>query len=203
VAIANYSMASAAYYLGSQADEVVASPSAQVGWIGTVSVHQEFAKADEMAGVTTTIFRDPPGKFGGNEYEPLSDQARAEKQQAVEDYSGQFYAAVSKGRGVPVSTVKRDFGAGGGLTAARAKAAGLVDRVETIDQTIARMATGKVKPRSSAQATAISTSVLAAVTDPAELLDVAAGGRRTDEDLDELALERAIAARSSRSRRSA
>jgi len=143
VAIADYTMASAAYYLGAQADEVVASPSSDVGWIGTVLVHREFSKMDEAAGITTTIFRDPPGKYGGNEFEPLSDKAREELQQSVDDYSRQFHNAVAKARGVPVATVKADFGQGGGMTAARAKAAGLVDRVETIDETIRRLATGK------------------------------------------------------------
>lgn len=143
VAIADYTMASAAYYLGSAADEVVASPSAMVGWIGTVMAHTEFSKADEMAGVTTTVIRNPPGKAGANEFEPLSEQARAELQQTVDDFSAQFHAAVAKGRGVPVATVKSDFGQGGGMTAARAKAAGLVDRVETFDATVRRLATGR------------------------------------------------------------
>jgi ClpP class serine protease len=39
VAIANYGMASAALYLGAQADELVASPSSMVGWIGTALIH--------------------------------------------------------------------------------------------------------------------------------------------------------------------
>lgn len=147
VSISNYSMASAAYYLGSQADEVVASPSSMTGWVGTVLVHQEFSKADEQQGVTTTIFRDPPGKFGGNEYEPLSDTARAELQQQVDDFSGQFYNAAAKGRGISTATVKSDFGQGGGMSAQRAKSAGLVDRVETIDDTVRRMAQGKVQTR--------------------------------------------------------
>lgn len=143
VAIANSMMASAAVYLASQADEVVASPSAEVGWIGTVTVHTEFSKADASAGITTTVIRNPAGKYGGNEFEPLSDQARAELQQAVDDYSAQFHAAVAKGRGVPVSKVKSDFGQGGGMTAARARAAGLVDRVEAFDATVRRLATGR------------------------------------------------------------
>ena len=143
VAIADYSMASAAYYLGAQADEVVASPSARVGWIGTVMAHTEYSKADEIAGITTTVFRNPPGKAGANEFEPLSDKARAELQQAVDDYSAQFVAAVAKGRGVSPATVREDYGQGGGMSAARAKAAGLVDRVESFDATIRRLATGK------------------------------------------------------------
>jgi len=152
VAIANYGMASAAYYLGAQADEVVASPSSMVGWIGTVMVHQEFSKMDEQAGVTTRIFRDPAGKFGGNEFEPLSDKAAADFQRDVGDFSTQFVNAVAKGRGVSVATVRADFGEGGGMTAARAKAAGLVDRVETFDATVGRLAGNKVQARIAAAA---------------------------------------------------
>lgn len=154
VAISDYCMASAAYYLGSQADEVVASPSSVVGWIGTVTIHQEFSKADEMAGVTTTIIRNPPGKFGANEYEPLSDAARTAIQDRVDERSAQFYSAVSKGRGVPVSTVKSEYGAGDGMTASKAKAAGLVDRVDTLDGTLRRMASGKITSRASTAAIA-------------------------------------------------
>lgn len=143
VSIADYTMASAAAYLGCQADEVVASPSSMVGWIGTVMVLQEFSKMDEMMGVTTNILRDPPGKYGGNEFEPLSDQARTELQQIVDDASAQFHSAMAKGRGITVAQVRADFGQGGGMSAARAKAAGLVDRVDTFDATVRRLATGK------------------------------------------------------------
>lgn len=143
VAISNYTMASAAYYLGSQADEIVASPSSEVGWIGVVLVHQEFSKADELEGITTTIIRNPAGKYGGNQFEPLSDKARQEFQELIDERSAQFHQAVSKGRGVPVAKVKSDFGQGGGMTASRAKAAGLVDRVESFDATVRRLATGR------------------------------------------------------------
>jgi len=143
VSIANYMMASAALYLGSQADELVASPSSVIGWVGTVMVHQEFSKMDELAGVTTTIIRNPPGKYGGNEFEPLSDQARTEFQAITDERTAQFTNAMARGRGVSAAKVRSDFGQGGGMTASRAKAVGLVDRVETIDETVRRMATGK------------------------------------------------------------
>ncbi len=143
VAIANYQMASAAYYLGSQADEVIASPSATVGWIGTAMVHQEESRYLDTEGVTTTIIRNPPGKLGGNPYEPLSDQARSEYQAMVDERTAQFHATVARGRGVPVSVVRSDFGQGGGMSATKARTAGLVDRVEPFDDTLYRLATGK------------------------------------------------------------
>ncbi|MES2210969.1 MAG: S49 family peptidase [Chloroflexota bacterium] len=156
VAIANYHMASAAYYLSSQADEVVASPSSEVGWIGAATIHQEASRALDAEGITTTIFRNPAGKFGGNPYEPISDKASQEYQAVIDELSAQFQAAVAKGRGVSVATVKADYGQGGGMSASRAKAAGLVDRIETFDDTVRRLAAGKVTMRpQSTQARAV------------------------------------------------
>lgn len=153
--IANYCMASAAYWIGSQADEVIASPSAMVGWIGCVAVHTEYSKADEMTGVTNTVIRHPDGKYGGNEYEPLTDKARTELQQMVDDYGNKFETDVAKARSVPVATVRSDFGEGGGMTAQRAKTAGLVDLVATYDEAITRLATGKVVSRRAAAADSV------------------------------------------------
>lgn len=143
VAISNYLMASAALYLMSGADEIVASPSSEVGWVGCVQVHQEFSRALDAEGVTTNILRDPAGKYGGNAYEPLSDKARDEIMAVISERSAQFHVAVAKGRGVTVAKVKSDFGQGGGMTATRAKAVGMVDRVESFDDTIRRLASGK------------------------------------------------------------
>ncbi len=130
VAIADYTMASAALYLGAQADEIVASPSSEVGWIGTVMVLTEYSKMDEMDGITRTILRNPPGKYGGNPYEPLSDQARGEFQAIVDERSAQFHTAIARARGVSVATVKADFGKGGGMTASKAKAAACTSGVQ-------------------------------------------------------------------------
>src|SRR6185369_13330147 len=142
-AIADYVMASAAYYIACQADEVIASPSSLVGSIGCKLVHQEFSKMDENLGITTNIIAMPAAKVEGNEYEPLSEQARATLEQRVGDYYAQFVNAVAKGRGVTAAEVKAGYGEGRVLTAGRAKTAGLVDRVDTFDNTIRRLATGK------------------------------------------------------------
>jgi signal peptide peptidase SppA len=214
VAIADYGIASAAYYVVSGVDEIVASPSSMVGWIGTAMIHTEFSKMDEMAGATTTIIRNPKGKMLVNEYEPLTEPARDELQQAVDDYTAAFHSRVASNRGVSVATVKSDYGGGGGMTAVRAKAAGLVDRVDTFDGTIARLAAGKVKLRASG-AQAIAERLGAELVSPGlyriegrlvagealeDGMDLAAASDETlavhaSEDLDEIALERAIATR--------
>lgn len=152
VAVSNTLMCSAAYYLAAQADEVVASPSSITGSIGVYIEHVEFSKADEMAGVTTTIIRVPEAKHEINDAEPLPDAGRAHLEQIAGDYYDQFVNAVAKGRGVTASAVKAGYGEGRALTARRALAAGLVDRVGTLEETHARLAAGKgPMPRTAAR----------------------------------------------------
>lgn len=143
VAIANTLMASAAYYVACQADEVVASPSSLTGSIGVFLEHVEFSRADEAEGVTATVIRRPAGKHEVNAVEPLSDDARSHLQEMIDDYYGQFVGAVAKGRGVTPAVVRAGYGEGRVLTARRALEAGLVDRVETYDEALRRLATGK------------------------------------------------------------
>jgi ClpP class serine protease len=66
-------------------------------------------------------------------------------QTAVNDYYGMFTADVAKGRGVGQQEVMDGYGEGRTLTAKRAKSAGLVDRVATLNETIARLGTGRAK----------------------------------------------------------
>lgn len=143
VAVASGMMASAAYYLGCQADEVVASPSSVVGSVGCVTVQWEESRALDEAGITVNVIRNPVAKYEGNPYEPLSDEARAHLQERTDDYADAFRASVAKARGVPVSAVKAGYGQGRSLGAKRALEAKLVDRIATLDETIVRLATGK------------------------------------------------------------
>jgi signal peptide peptidase SppA len=152
VAVVNTMCCSGAYYLASQMDEIVGSPSSITGDIGVFIEHTEFSRADDEAGVTTTIVRQPAGKHDPNDVEPLSDAGRAYLEEIVGDYYGQFVAAVSKGRGVPAADIRKGYGQGRSMTAARAKAAGLVDRIDTLEGTVARLSLTKPRARASARA---------------------------------------------------
>jgi ClpP class serine protease len=55
IAVANTLAASAAYWLASQADELVVTPSGHVGAIGIYTVHQEGSRMLDEMGITTTI----------------------------------------------------------------------------------------------------------------------------------------------------
>lgn len=146
IAVANSMMASAAYYIASAADEVVATPSALVGSIGVVMLHFDESEAMKSLGVTPTLISAGKHKTSGNPYEPLTDETRELLQEMVDESYDQFVASVAKHRATTKRDVKARYGEGFVLTAAPAKADGLVDRIETIEDTVRRLA----RPRRSA-----------------------------------------------------
>lgn len=136
LALANDVAASAAYWLAAQAGEFMVTPSGQVGSIGVYAVHFDMSGAYEQAGINVSIISAGEKKTEGNEFEPLSDDARASIQKRVDAYYDQFAADVAAGRGTTAAKVKADFGQGGMLLATEAKTAGMVDRVGTMDDAL-------------------------------------------------------------------
>jgi signal peptide peptidase SppA len=148
VAIANGMMASAAYWIASQAHETIASPSvvdASIGSIGVYTVRQDLSAALEKQGIKTTIISAGKFKVDGNPTEPLSDEAKAAIQKTVDDAYAKFTSDVARGRGVDASAVRSGYGEGRVLSAADAKRAGLVDRIATMDDTLARLSSPQVR----------------------------------------------------------
>lgn len=139
VAVANHEMCSAAYWIGASADEVVATPSAMVGSIGVYTYHDDISEALAKAGVKRTLIKAGPHKAEQSPAAPLSEDARKHLQSYADDVYGQFVAAVARGRGVPAAEVEGRFGGGRSVNARAALAAGMVDRVATLDREIARM----------------------------------------------------------------
>lgn len=132
--------ASAAYWLATQADEVVVTPSGQVGSVDVYAVHEDISGALDQAGVKVTIVSAGDYKVEGNEFEPLTDEARAAIQARVDAVYEQFVDDVAKGRGTTAATVKSDFGQGRMLLAKDALAAGMVDAIDTLDGAVRRIA---------------------------------------------------------------
>jgi len=143
IAMANSLMASAAYWIGSAASEVVASPSAMVGSVGVVVVHMDESKMLEMIGVKPTFITAGKYKAEGDPAQPLSDAARERLQAMVDQYYAAFVGGVARGRGVPVAHVRTDYGQGRLLTAKEALSVGMVDRIATLDETLGRVLSGK------------------------------------------------------------
>lgn len=143
VAVANTLAASAAYWIAASADEIVVSPSAEVGSIGVLAMHEDVSAWLEREGVKVNFIHAGKYKVEGNPYEPLTDEARGAIQARVDDYYGMFVDAVAKGRGVSRSDVRGGFGEGRVVGAKEAVKLGMADRVATLDETIARLQNGR------------------------------------------------------------
>jgi len=143
IAMANSLMASAAYWIGSAASEVVASPSAMVGSVGVVVVHMDESKMLEAIGIKPTFITAGKYKAEGDPAQPLSEAARDRLQEMVDQYYSAFVGGVARGRGVPVAEVRTNYGQGRLLTAREALSAGMVDRIATMDETLGRVLGGK------------------------------------------------------------
>jgi len=139
--VANFNSlgASAAYWIGSAASEAVVTPGGQVGSIGVLALHVDFSAQNEMLGVQPTLITAGKYKGEGSPDFPLGDEAREYVQGQVDEYYAAFVDAVAVGRGVSPARVRDGFGQGRVLLAKPALAAGMIDRIETLDQTIARL----------------------------------------------------------------
>lgn len=145
VAVANTMMASAAYWIGSAADEIVVSPSGTVGSIGVLGQHNDISKALEKAGITRTIISEGARKAEGA-FGPLTDEARRHRQEGARYAYDMFVNAVARHRGVGKDVVRADpeeaeahFGGGRAYHARVAVRLGMADRVETFDAAVKRL----------------------------------------------------------------
>ncbi len=129
--------ASAAYWLASAASEVIASDMAILGSIGAVAVFQGKDNPDEIEIVSS----QSPMKNA----KPTTKAGKASIQARIDALADVFIGAVAKNRGVSTDTVLEKFGKGDVFVGAGAVAAGLADRVSTLDAVLAEMADPLVK----------------------------------------------------------
>lgn len=138
IAHVNATAASAAYWIATAADEMVLSPSAEVGSIGVISVHDDVSAALEKAGVKKTVISAGKFKGEGAPFMPLGDEARAHRQEKADFYHDRFIRRVAENRNVPISAVREGFGQGRMVTAEAAISQGMADKIATLDDTVAR-----------------------------------------------------------------
>lgn len=135
-AVVNHLMASAAYWIGSAADEVVITPSGEAGSIGVFTIHSDVSGADAQAGIKRTLVRAGAHKAEDAPYFPLSDDAKAAMQEKIDAFYSQFINAVARHRGVSADAVKNGYGQGRTLGADAAVKAGLADRIASLEDVI-------------------------------------------------------------------
>lgn len=146
IAQVNALAASAAYWLASQADEIVSIPSGTAGSIGVYSAHEDMSKALAKAGIDITFISAGKYKVEGNPTEPLTADARAVRQARVDESYGQFVNDVARGRGVSTTAVRNGYGQGRALGAKEALQAGLIDAIGTLEDTLRRHSARAPRP---------------------------------------------------------
>ncbi len=127
---------SAAYWIASATEKIIANPSALLGSIGVV---------------TTIPVQEQPDSEGYKNIEIVSSNAKqkrpdprtpdgmAEIKRELGDLESQFIESIAKYRNVSVNTVKNDFGQGGVLIGKNAVASGMADSLGSYEEVIAEL----------------------------------------------------------------
>ncbi|WP_173087357.1 signal peptide peptidase SppA [Devosia sp. 1635] len=138
--------ASAAYWVACSAEEIVVTPSGEVGSIGVYTVHDDVSVALEKLGVKKTLIG--AGRYKGEmqPFAPLADEAKAHVLSQVEAYYGMFVDRVASGRGVTSQAVRDGFGQGRMVMARDAVAQRMADRIGTMDETLTRLGVSRSVP---------------------------------------------------------
>lgn len=135
VAFADGMMCSAAYWIASQAREIIAAPLSLVGSIGVLMVHADWSAYLAKEGIKVTVLRatDSADKAKGNPYEPLDDDTKAALTRELDTANKAFHAVVRAGR-AKIS----DEALTGAAWSVEDAPAGLVDKVGRIELAIER-----------------------------------------------------------------
>jgi signal peptide peptidase SppA len=153
-ALINETACSAAYAIASAADRIVMARTGATGSVGVIAVHVDVTKRDEMAGVSYTLIRSGERKAEGNSHEPLSDTARTAMQAMVDRAAGLFFETVARNRRGRVTARQLEQLQGAVVFGEAALAAGLIDEIASIPDTLEAMASDPAaltRPGKSAQ----------------------------------------------------
>jgi capsid assembly protease len=154
IAVANPLMGSAAYHLASQADEIIASPSAIVGSIGAFAVHADMSEAIKADGIKLTPIVYGKNKLAAAPFLPLSEEGQASMQARVDYFGKTMVDDIAAGRGISAASVHARYGQGDVFTPPDAKARGLIDRIASIEVVASYLAKGRKLPPAIAAAAA-------------------------------------------------
>lgn len=131
-ATANSTAASAAYYLGSQAEKLFMTPSGVVGSVGVVGFHTDQTAKNEKEGIKRTILRVGENKYLGSPDEPLDDKTKQIKLEEMTEIYTDFVNTVARGRGVTADEVMENYGKGRVYKSRSALEKGMIDGIKTI-----------------------------------------------------------------------
>lgn len=138
--------ASAAYWLASQASDIVVAPGGSVGSIGVYMVSVDSSRLYDKMGISVKVHRAGELKGAGTPGTPLTDAQAAYFDEEVREIAADFVKAVASGRGLDANNADQ-LATGRMWRAQRAKTMGLVDRVESIPSALQSIATAVKEAR--------------------------------------------------------
>lgn len=144
--------ASAGYWIAAAAREIVMAPTAYVGSIGAVMTVDDRRQERAMKGVARVevVSKQSPNKRP----DIMGDAGRALLQDMVDKLADDFVGDVAAWRKVPREKVLADFGQGWIVKGSEAVAAGMADRIGSLEQVLGELAAGGSAPRPSVGASA-------------------------------------------------
>lgn len=185
---------SAAYAFALVADKLVASKSSYNGSIGVVTMHVDFSKMLDEAGIKVKYMYCGARKIDGSPYLPLSEEAEAATMGRVKAFYSSFVALVARFKPMSAEVVEKTEAAV--YTAEEALAIGLIDAVETPQTAIANFVSGSsgtslenetmsgttTQPTPEQQAASATAAAAAAATQAAAATAAASATAATDAD---------------------
>ena len=127
IAYVGGSAASAAYWLASAASEVVADETALIGSIGVVATFQRNSD-DTIEIVSSNAPRKRP--------DITTQEGKDEVRKTLDAIADVFVEAVAENRGVEKDYVLENFGQGGILVGKAALSAGMIDKIDSFENTL-------------------------------------------------------------------
>lgn len=129
---------SAAYNIFSVPEHGVVSPTGGVGSIGVMTCHIDWSKWNEQAGLKYTFIFAGEYKVDGNPEEPLSQRAKDQIQERVDELYDIFVASVARNRGMDEKAIRATKA--GTFTATQATSNGLADSIGALDDALSAFA---------------------------------------------------------------
>ena len=128
------------YWLASQAHEITAEPTAEVGCIGTMAVLHDLSQMAAQDGIKVHVVtsKGATHKGVGVPGTEITEEQLQDVQERVDAVNDFFVSSIARGRGI----AKRDaqsLADGRVHIAATAKSLGLVDRVMSSDEALRRL----------------------------------------------------------------
>jgi signal peptide peptidase SppA len=154
VASVNTVAGSGAYWLVSQADEIVTTVSGSVGSIGVYKVHEDMTAKAAAEGRKMTVVSAGKYKVERGPFQPLSEEAQASLQSEVNSAYDMFVTDVAKGRRVSKDAVRDGFGQGRMVGAKLAVTERMTDSVGTLQDAVRRAAQLAVERRQASSSVA-------------------------------------------------